>query len=106
MHYLKQKKYGKEAYMALKLDMSKAYDRIEWTFLEAIMRKMGFSEAWVQLVLKCVNSVSYNIVHGEVDMGPIVPSRGIGQGDHLSPYLFIIFAEGLSALICKNESNK
>lgn len=103
MHFLKRKRYDKDEYMALKLDMSKAYDRVEWKFLEAILEKMGFNSWWIHLILRCVTSVSYNIVHGDKSMGPIFLNQGIRQGDPLSPYLFIICVEGLSALIRKYE---
>lgn len=67
---------------------------------------MGFSAWWVRLVLQCVSTVTYSIIHGEHEIGPIFPTRGIHQGDSLSPYLFIICIEGLSALLRKFEVQK
>ena len=53
MHYLNQKTSGKVGEMALKLDMSKAFDRVEWRCLECIMLKMGFATKWVNLMMQC-----------------------------------------------------
>lgn len=63
--------------MALKLDMSKAYVRIEWDFLKAILLKMRFHEWWVHIIMQCVTTVSYKIVYGNREMGLINSSRGI-----------------------------
>ena len=73
MHYLKRKSQGKEGYMMLKLDMSKAYDSIEWDFLKAITRKMGFASSWIELISICISSVFYKVVHGSHSVGPIIP---------------------------------
>uniref|UniRef100_A0A803Q4Z4 Reverse transcriptase domain-containing protein n=1 Tax=Cannabis sativa TaxID=3483 RepID=A0A803Q4Z4_CANSA len=62
MHYLKRKSSGNEGVMAIKLDMSKACDRVEWNFLQAMLKKMGFSDHWIHLVMGCVRSVSYHIL--------------------------------------------
>lgn len=75
-------------------------------YLKEFLLKMGFNEKWVFLIMQCVSSVSYNITHAKREIGPIIPTPGIRQGDPLSPYLFILCAEGLSALIRKKEELK
>ncbi|CAL1389645.1 unnamed protein product [Linum trigynum] len=88
---------GKIGYLAAKIDMAKAYDRVEWHFLEGVMRKMGFDERWIRIVMLCVTTVSYSVLVNGHKSETFAPGRGIRQGDPLSPYLFLLCAEGLSA---------
>ena len=89
--------------MALKLDMSKAYDRVEWYYLEGIMRKMSFRGRWINLVMGCVKTISYSVLVNGEPSGMIFPTRGIRQGDPLSPFLFLLCTEMLNGLIKKAE---
>ena len=103
MHSIDQRRKGKEAFIAVKLDMSKAYDRVEWAYLEAMMRRMGFNERWISLILMCVSTVEYLVLINGEAKGKIILTRGLRQGDPISPYFFLLCAEGLSAMIKKEE---
>lgn len=92
--------------MAIKLDMEKAYDKIEWNFLLAILRKLGFCDKWISLIRNCLSTVSYSIIINGTPEEHIVPSRGLRQDDPLSPYLFIIGAECLIRNLCKWSNDK
>ena len=106
MHYMKRKTKGKESWMALKLDMSKAYDRVEWNYLQAVLSKMGFDQRVIKLFMSCISSVRYKITHAGRNFGNITPERGLRQGDPLSSYLFLICIEGLTALLNDFENKK
>lgn len=101
IHYLRNKK-GKSGSCAIKLDMEKAYDRVEWRYLNEVMQALGFPQQWCSLVMKCVTSVSFSVRVNGVLSPSFKPIRGIRQGDPMSSYLFLLCTEGLSRLLRLN----
>ena len=104
MHSITKRKRGKDGLTAIKLDMSKAYDRVEWAYLGSMMRKMGFEERWISLIMMCVTTISCSVLINGEPRGIIIPSRGLRQRDPISPYLFLLCAKGLSTMIRKKEA--
>uniref|UniRef100_A0A2N9F2I1 Reverse transcriptase domain-containing protein n=1 Tax=Fagus sylvatica TaxID=28930 RepID=A0A2N9F2I1_FAGSY len=85
--------------MALKIDLEKAYDRFEWSFIHHTLQFFNFPSTWIDLIMSCISSSSLSIlVNGEC-LEKFSPSRGIRQRDHLSPYIFIFCMEYLACLI-------
>ena len=103
IHGLKTNPNCKGDFIAIKTDMSKAYDRVEWSFLEVLFQRMGFAERWIQWIMLCIRSVSYTILLNGKTYGRITPERGIRQGDPLSPFLFILCAEALVHVMNRAE---
>lgn len=101
IHHMKKATGGGEGDVALKLDISKAYDRVDWGYLKSRMQAMGFCTQWIRWMMMCVSTVSYDFCFNGTSIGPIIPSRGIRQGDPISPYLFLFCVEGLSLALNK-----
>ena len=98
MHSLHTKNL-KTKFMALKLDITKAFDKVEWQFLDIVMRRMGFSDKWCGQIQKCISTVSYSVLLNGEPTKTIFPHRGIRHGDPISPYMYIIYTEDLTSLI-------
>lgn len=92
-------KKGKEGCTTIKIDLEKAYDGLEWSFIRDTLLLFNFIENLIKLIMNCVSTTSISLIFNGGALDPFQPLRGIRQGDLLSPYLFILCMEVLSYLI-------
>lgn len=105
VHGLRTNPICKDNFIAIKTDMSKAYDRVEWNFLEELFKRMGFDQKWISWIMYCIRSVSYTVLLNGKLLGYITPTHGIRQGDPLSLFLLILCAEALVHVMNKAEKD-
>ena len=98
VHTLRKKK-GKVGYMAIKVDLEKAYDKLEWSFIRGMLIRANLPADLIDIIMSCVSTVSTPILVNLEALDPIYPSRGIRQGDPLFLYLFILCMDFLGQLI-------
>ncbi|XP_026437406.1 uncharacterized protein LOC113335597 [Papaver somniferum] len=91
-----KKKRGRNGHLALKMDMSKAFDRLEWVFLDGVLKQFGFCDKFRHLIQQYISTTTIEIMIDGSPSSSFSPTRGIRQGDPFSPYLFILAMEAFS----------
>lgn len=98
LHTINKQRSGNRYLTAMKIDMNKAYDRVNWLFLIKILKAYGFPDSWIQMIHQCISTVTYRILINGAASKPFQPSCGLRQGDPLSPYLFLFYMDILSRM--------
>lgn len=87
--------------MLVKLDISKAHDKVDWHFLCKCLEAFGFSKSWINLIFECISTPKFSVMINGTLEGFFSSSRGLRKGDPMSPFLFIIMVEALGRSISK-----
>ena len=105
LHAMYGQKKVRKGVLALKLDISKAYDRVEWSFLKGMMTKLGFPQGWIDRIMSCVTTASFFVHLNGKAYGNFRSTRGLRQGDPPSSYLLLFCAEAFTSLQAREEEN-
>jgi len=92
-------KNNKQAGMIIQLDLVKDYDKLSWSYIREVLKAYGFDHNWIRWVMALVTSTSFSILLKGSPSRSFRPSRGLRQGDPLSPFLFILMMERLGKVI-------
>ena len=85
--------------MIIQLDLTKAYDKLSWSYKRAVLRAYGFDQNWIRWVMALVTTTSFSILLNGAPSRTFTPFRSLRQGDLLSPFLFVLMMEGLGRAI-------
>ena len=92
--------------MVVKIDLEKTYDRLEWSFIKMVLEHFGFPKNITNLIMNCISTTTTALLFNGSKLEAFQPLRGIRQRDPISPYLFLLCMEFLSAQItsmCKER---
>ena len=96
IHSLKR---NKQTGMIMQLDLEKTYDKLSWAYIREVLKAYGFDHNWIRWVMALVTTSSFSILLNGSPSKNFKPTRGLKQGDPLSPFLFILIMEGLGNVI-------
>lgn len=98
IHSMRLKK-GKRGWVAVKVDLEKAFDRLRWDFIEDTLNDAGLPSNLINVIMTCISTASMQILWNGSPTEEDRPSRGVRQGDPMSPYVFVLCMERLSQAI-------
>ena len=104
--YSMNRKKGKVGWMAIKVNLEKAYDRLNWGFIEDTLKDVGIPIKMLSVIMRCISSSSVRLLWNGQPTDEFLPSRGIRQGNPLSPYIFVLCMERLAHLISTEVQNE
>lgn len=88
LHSLRRRNNPK-AYMVIKIDLEKAYDRLSWDFIRDTLEEVGFNEEWIRNLMNCIEALKMSILWNDEKLPSFSPQRGVRQGDSISSYIFV-----------------
>ncbi|XP_058760864.1 uncharacterized protein LOC131634228 [Vicia villosa] len=99
LYWMRKKKRG---CILLKVDFEKAYDSVSWQYLREMMMRMGFGDRWMKWMDACIFTSHMSVLVNGSATKEFKVTKGLRQGDPLSPFLFVLAMEGLTALVRKS----